>query len=93
MKTVMLIFVIVFILGALISIGFCVYNLIKCYKGIRVCKAGIVECGENNQYTPIYYYNKAIAQYKEAIKGYYDTLSIYMLIVILNSIVIYVNYL
>ena len=93
MKTVMLILGIVLILGALTSVGFCVYNLVKCYKGIRICKAGIVECGEKNQYTPVYHYNKAIAQYKEAIKGYYTTLSIDMLIVILNSIVIYVNYL
>lgn len=74
MKTVMLIFGIVLILGALISIGFCVYNLIKCYKGIRICKAGIVECGEKNQYTPIYHYNKAIAQFKEAIRYYYTTI-------------------
>ena len=93
MKTVMLIFGIVLILWALTSIGFCVYNLIKCYKGIRICKAGIVECGEKNQYTPIYHYNKAIAQFKEAIKSYYVVISIDMLIVILNSIVIYINYL
>lgn len=93
MKTVMLIVGIVLILGALISIGFSVYNLVKCYKGIQICKAGIVECGEMNQYTLIYDYNKVIAQYKEAIKGYYTTLSIDMLIVILNSVVIYINYL
>ena len=93
MKTVMLILGIVLILGALASIGFCVYNLVKCYKGIRICKAGIVECGEKNQYTPIVEYNRAIAQFKEAIKGYYVTVSIDMLIVILNSFVIYVNYL
>ena len=89
----MLIVGIVLILGALASIGFCVYNLIKCYKGIRICKAGIIECGEKKQYTPIAEYNKSIAQFKEAIKGYYVTVSIDMLIVILNSIVIYVNYL
>lgn len=89
----MLILGIVLILGALASIGFCVYNLVKCYKGIRICKAGIVECGEKNQYTPIVEYNRAIAQFKEAIKGYYVTVSIDMLIVILNSFVIYVNYL
>lgn len=93
MKTVMLIFGIVLILGALASIGFCVYNLVKCYKGIRICKAGIVECGEKNQYSPIVEYNRAIAQFKEAINSYYMTISIDMLIVILNSIVIYVNYL
>lgn len=89
----MLIFGIVLILGALASIGFCVYNLVKCYKGIRICKAGIVECGEKNQYSPIVEYNRAIAQFKEAINSYYMTISIDMLIVILNSIVIYVNYL
>lgn len=89
----MLIFGIVLILGALTSVGFCVYNLVKCYKGIRICKAGIVECSEKNQYTPIVEYNRAISQFKEAIKGYYVTVSIDMLIVILNSIVIYVNYL
>lgn len=93
MKTALLIIGIVLILGALISIGFCVYNLVKCYKGIRICKAGIIECGEKNQYAPVVEYNRAIAQFKEAIKGYYTTLSIDMLIVILNSIVIYVNYL
>ena len=92
MKTALLIFGIVLILGALASIGFCVYNLVKCYKGIRICKAGIIECGEKNQYTPIVEYNRAIAQFKEAIKGYYVTVSIDMLIVILNSIVIYINY-
>ena len=37
MKTVMLIIGIVLILGALASIGFCVYNLVKCYNGIRIC--------------------------------------------------------
>ena len=88
----MLILGIVLILGALASVGFCVYNLVKCYKGIRICKAGIVECGEKNQYTPIVEYNRAIAQFKEASKGYYVTISIDMSIVILNSIVIYVNY-
>lgn len=93
MKTVMLILGIVLILGALTSIGFGVYSLVKCYKGIRICKAGIIECGDKNQYAPIVEYNKAIAQFKEAIKYYYTTLSVDMLIVILNLIVIYVNYL
>lgn len=89
----MLIFGIVLILGALASIGFCVYNLVKCYRGIRICKAGIVECGEKNQYSPIAEYNRAIAQFKEAIKYYYTTLIVDILIVILNSVVIYINYL
>lgn len=92
MKTVMLIVGIVLILGALASIGFCIYNLVKCYKGIRICKAGIVECGEKNQYTPIVEYNRAIAQFKEAIKSYYMTISIDALVVILNAAVIYINY-
>lgn len=93
MKTTLLIFGIVLILGALISIGFCVYNLIKCYKGIRICKAGILECDEKNQYAPKVEYNKAIAQFKEAIGSYYTTIIIDVLVVILNSFVIYVNYL
>lgn len=89
----MLIFGIVLILGALISIGFCVYSLVKCYKGIRICKAGIVECGEKNQYTPIVEYNRAIAQFKDAIRYYYMTISIDAFVVILNAFVIYINYL
>ena len=93
MKTALLIFGIVLILGALISIGFCIYNLVKCYKGINICKAGIIECGEKNQYAPIVEYNRAIAQFKEAIKGYYMTISIDALVVILNAVVIYINYL
>lgn len=93
MKTVMLIVGIVLILGALISIGFSVYSLIKCYRGIRICKAGIIECGEKNQYAPIAEYNRAIAQFKEAIRYYYMTISIDALVVILNAAVIYINYL
>ena len=93
MKIVMLIIGIVLILGALISIGFCVYNLIKCYKGIRICKAGIIECGEKNQYAPIVEYNRAIAKFKEAIRYYYMTISIDAFVVILNAFVIYINYL
>lgn len=93
MKTVMLIIGIVLILGALASIGFCVYNLVKCYKGINICKAGIIECGEKNQYTPIAEYNRAIAQFKEAIESYYMTIGIDALVVILNAAVIYINYL
>jgi hypothetical protein len=93
MKTALLIFGIVLILGALASIGFCVYNLVKCYKGIRICKAGIIECGEKNQYAPIAEYNRAIAQFKEAIESYYMTICIDALVVILNSLVIYINYL
>ena len=93
MKTALLIFGIVLILGALISIGFCVYSLVKCYKGIRICKAGIIECGEKNQYAPITEYNRAIAQFKEAIRYYYMTISIDTLVVILNAFVIYINYL
>lgn len=93
MKIALLIFGIVLILGALISMGFCVYNLIKCYKGIRICKAGIVECGEKNQYTPIVEFNRAIAQFKDAIRYYYMTISIDALVVILNAVVIYINYL
>ena len=89
----MLIIGIVLILGALTSVGFCVYNLVKCYKGIRICKAGIVECGEKNQYAPIAEYNRAIAQFKEAIRYYYMTISIDALVVILNAAVIYINYL
>ena len=89
----MLIIGIVLILGALTSVGFCVYNLVKCYKGIRICKAGIVECGEKNQYSPIAEYNRAIAQFKEAIRYYYMTISIDALVVILNTVVIYINYL
>ena len=89
----MLIVGIVLILGALASIGFCVYNLVKCYKGINICKAGIIECGEKNQYAPIAEYNRAIAQFKEAIRYYYMTISIDALVVILNAFVIYVNYL
>lgn len=89
----MLIFGIVLILGALTSVGFSVYNLIKCYKGIRICKAGIIECGEKNQYTLIAEYNRAIAQFKEAIRYYYMTIGIDALIVILNAFVIYINYL
>ena len=89
----MLIIGIVLILGALTSVGFCVYNLVKCYKGIRICKAGIVECGEKNQYSPIAEYNRAIAQFKEAIRYYYMTISIDALVVILNAAVIYINYL
>lgn len=93
MKTVMLIIGIVLILGALISTGFCVYSLVKCYRGIRICKAGIIECGEKNQYAPIAEYNRAIAQFKEAIRYYYMTISIDALVVILNAAVIYINYL
>lgn len=93
MKIALLIFGIVLILGALASISFCVYNLVKCYKGIRICKAGIIECGEKNQYTPIAEYNRAIAQFKEAIESYYMTIGIDALVVILNSLVIYINYL
>jgi hypothetical protein len=93
MKTVMLIVGIVLILGALASIGFCVYNLVKCYRGVRICKAGIIECGEKNQYAPIAEYNRAIAQFKEAIESYYMTIGIDALVVILNSLVIYINYL
>lgn len=89
----MLIVGIVLILGALASIGFCVYNLVKCYRGVRICKAGIIECGEKNQYAPIAEYNKAIAQFKEAIESYYMTIGIDALVVILNSLVIYINYL
>ena len=89
----MLIVGIVLILGALASIGFCVYNLVKCYKGIRICKTGIIECGEKNQYAPIVEYNRAIVQFKEAIKSYYMTISIDGLVVILNAVVIYINYL
>ena len=88
----MLILGIVLILGALISIGFCVYSLVKCYKGIRICKAGIIECGEKNQYAPIAEYNRTIAQFKEAIRYYYMTISIDALVVILNAAVIYINY-
>ena len=93
MKTALLIFGIVLILGALTSVGFCVYNLAKCYKGIRICKAGIIECGEKNQYAPIAEYNRAIAQFKEAIESYYMTIGIDALVIILNAFVIYVNYL
>ena len=93
MKTVMLIFGIVLILGALTSVGFCVYNLVKCYKGIRICKAGIIECGEKNQYAPIVEYNRAIEQFKDAIRYYYMTISIDAFVVILNAFVIYINYL
>lgn len=89
----MLIVGIVLILGALASIGFCVYNLVKCYRGVRICKAGIIECGEKNQYAPIAEYNRAIAQFKEAIESYYMTIGIDALVVILNSLVIYINYL
>ena len=89
----MLIVGIVLILGALASIGFCVYNLVKCYRGVRICKAGIIECGEKNQYAPIAEYNRAIAQFKEAIESYYMTIGIDALVVILNAVVIYVNYL
>lgn len=89
----MLIVGIVLILGALASIGFCVYNLVKCYQGVRICKAGIIECGEKNQYIPIVEYNKAISQFKEAIESYYMTIGIDALVVILNSLVIYINYL
>ena len=93
MKIALLIFGIVLILGALISIGFCVYSLVKCYKGIRICKAGIIECGEKNQYAPIVEYNRAIAQFKDAIRYYYMTISIDAFVVILNAFVIYINYL
>lgn len=93
MKIALLIFGIVLILGALASIGFCVYNLVKCYKGIRICKAGIIECGEKNQYAPVVEYNRAIAQFKEAIESYYMTIGIDVLVIILNSLVIYINYL
>lgn len=89
----MLIIGIVLILGALASISFCVYNLVKCYRGVRICKAGIIECGEKNQYAPIAEYNRAIAQFKEAIESYYMTIGIDALVVILNSLVIYINYL
>lgn len=93
MKTALLIFGIVLMAIAFISIVSCIYNLVKGYKGIRICKAGIIECGEKNQYTPIAEYNRAIAQFKEAIKSYYTIIGIYVLIFILNAFVIYVNYL
>jgi hypothetical protein len=93
MKIALLIFGIVLILGALASIGFCVYNLVKCYRGVRICKAGIIECGEKNQYAPIAEYNRAIAQFKDAIRYYYMTIGIDAFVVILNSLVIYINYL
>ena len=93
MKIALLIFGIVLILGALISIGFCVYSLVKCYKGIRICKAGIIECGEKNQYAPIAEYNRAITQFKGAIRYYYMTICIDAFVVILNAFVIYINYL
>lgn len=93
MKTALLIFGIVLMAIAFISIVSCIYNLVKCYKGVRICKAGIVECGEKNQYAPIAEYNKAIAQFKEAIEGYYMTIGIDVLVFILNAFVIYINYL
>jgi hypothetical protein len=93
MKTVMLIFGIVLILGALTSVGFCAYNLVKCYKGKKSCLESMNMCFSKNQFMPIIKFERAIKQFEEAIKGYYVTVSIDMIIVILNSIVIYVNYL
>lgn len=93
MKIVLLILGIALMSGAFISIGFCIYSLVKCYKGIRICKAGIIECGEKNQYAPIVEYNRAIAQFKDAIRYYYMTISIDTFVVILNTFVIYINYL
>lgn len=93
MKTALLIFGIVLMVIASISIASCIYNLVKCYKGVRICKAGIVECGEKNQYAPIAEYNKAIAQFKEAISSYYTVIGIDALVFILNAFVIYINYL
>ena len=93
MKIVLLILGIVLMSGALISIVVCICNLVKCYKGIRICKSGIVECGEKNHYAPIATYNKAIAQFKEAIEGYYMTIGIDVLVFILNAFVIFINYL
>lgn len=93
MKIVLLILGIALMSGAFISIVFCIYNLVKCYKGIRICKSGIIECGEKDQYAPIATYNKAIAQFKEAISSYYTVIGIDALVFILNAFVIYINYL
>lgn len=93
MKTVMLIIGIILILGALISIGFCIYSLVKCYKEKKASLECMEMCFSKNQFMPIVKFERAIKQFEEAIKKYYLVISIDMLIVILNSIVIYVNYL
>lgn len=89
----MLIFGIVLILGALTSIGFCVYNLVKCYKGKKASLECMEMCFSKNQFMPIVKFERAIAQFKEAIRYYYMTISIDALVVILNAAVIYLNYL
>lgn len=93
MKIALLIFGIVLILGALASISFCVYNLVKCYKGKKASLECMEMCFSKNQFMPIVKFERAIKQFEEAIKNYYLVISIDMLIVILNSIVIYINYL
>lgn len=93
MKTVLLIFGIVLILGALISIGFCAYNLVKCYKGKKSCLESMKMCFSKNQFMPIVKFERAIKQFEEAIKGYYITLSIDILIVIFSLCIICINYL
>ena len=85
MKTVLFIVIGILMAVTLGTLIFSIINIVKCYKGVKICKDGIIECEKNNNYTAVVTYKKAISQFKDAIENYWLSIVLNALMFIINT--------
>lgn len=85
MKTVLFIVIGILVAVTLGLLIFSIINIIKCYKGVKICKDGIIECEKINNYNAIDIYKSAISDFKNAIENYWLSIVLNALMFIINT--------
>lgn len=85
MKTVLFIVIGILIAVTLGSLIFSICNIVKCYKGVKICNEGIIECEKINNYSAIDTYKRAISDFKDAIGNYWVSIVLNALMFIINT--------
>lgn len=85
MKTVLFIIIGILIAVTLGLLVLSICNIVKCYKGVKICKDGIIECEKNNNYSAIDIYKSAISDFKDAIENYWFSIVVNVLMFIINT--------
>lgn len=85
MKTVLFIVFGILMVVTLGLLVFSIINIVKCYKGVKICKDGIIECEKINNYSAIDIYKRAISDFKDAIENYWLSIVANALMFIINT--------
>lgn len=85
MKTVLIIVIGILIAVTLGLLIFSIINILKCYKGVKICKDGIIESEKHDNYSAVVNYKRAISGFKDAIGNYWASIVANSLMFIINT--------